>query len=272
MAYRFPITLSKPPRGTDTGPRRMGLYTNRTVISGVLWDPSQITTAAWYDAADISTVTESAGNVSQWDDKSGNLNHVTQGTGAKMPLYTAGDKVTFDGVDDQLNASSPIITDDFTGEVTMFSVSTLVVGEAGYLYGALDTDGTAFYQDTTDLSQANTRTGASSNKKPHGITGMGIMGLVHNNATTNYSFNGTLVNADFAYTYGTPTFNFSIGNRELGTAGATYWDGDHHEIIAMNSAVSTSDRQKIEGYLAWKWGIEGNLPIGHPYKDAPPFV
>ena len=30
------------------------------------------------------------------------------------------------------------------------------------------------------------------------------------------------------------------------------------------------DRRKMEGYLAWARGLEGNLPIGHPYKNAPP--
>jgi hypothetical protein len=32
-----------------------------------------------------------------------------------------------------------------------------------------------------------------------------------------------------------------------------------------------SDTAKLEGYLAWKWGLQGTLPVGHPYKaSAPP--
>uniref|UniRef100_A0A6C0AJ12 Uncharacterized protein n=1 Tax=viral metagenome TaxID=1070528 RepID=A0A6C0AJ12_9ZZZZ len=42
------------------------------------------------------------------------------------------------------------------------------------------------------------------------------------------------------------------------------------EIIAYNRALATTDRQMIEGYMAWKWGIVGQLPIGHPYKQFPP--
>ena len=34
----------------------------------------------WLDASDSSTITEVSGAVSQWDDKSGNGNHVSQGT------------------------------------------------------------------------------------------------------------------------------------------------------------------------------------------------
>ncbi|MFW6246964.1 MAG: polysaccharide deacetylase family protein, partial [bacterium] len=41
---------------------------------------------------------------------------------------------------------------------------------------------------------------------------------------------------------------------------------DAHEIILLSSAPSKSDRQKIEGYLAHKWGIAHKLPSTHPYK------
>jgi hypothetical protein len=42
------------------------------------------------------------------------------------------------------------------------------------------------------------------------------------------------------------------------------------EIIAYNRALATTDRQMIEGYMAWKWGITNRLPTGHPYKEFPP--
>ena len=42
------------------------------------------------------------------------------------------------------------------------------------------------------------------------------------------------------------------------------------EIIAYNRALATTDRQMIEGYLAWKWGMTTQLPNGHPYQKFPP--
>jgi hypothetical protein len=42
------------------------------------------------------------------------------------------------------------------------------------------------------------------------------------------------------------------------------------EIIIVSGLVDTDTRQKIEGYLAWKWGLEATLPSGHPYKTAAP--
>ena len=49
-----------------------------------------------------------------------------------------------------------------------------------------------------------------------------------------------------------------------------FWHGDIAEQVFVPDDVTTDTRQKIEGYLAWKWGLEANLPSGHPYKDAAP--
>lgn len=49
-------------------------------------------------------------------------------------------------------------------------------------------------------------------------------------------------------------------------------DGDLAECLIYDSALGTSDRQKIEGYLAWKYGLQAQLPGGHPYAAAAPTV
>jgi len=43
-----------------------------------------------------------------------------------------------------------------------------------------------------------------------------------------------------------------------------------YEIIVFNTPVDTEKRHAVEGYLAWKWGIQGSLPTTHPYYIAPP--
>ena len=40
------------------------------------------------------------------------------------------------------------------------------------------------------------------------------------------------------------------------------------EVIIFNTALSLSNRQLIEGYLAQKWGFQSSLPSGHPYYTA----
>lgn len=46
-------------------------------------------------------------------------------------------------------------------------------------------------------------------------------------------------------------------------------EGEWGEIIASTS-TATEDRQKIEGYLAHKWGTTSRLPTDHPYKALAP--
>jgi hypothetical protein len=47
--------------------------------------------------------------------------------------------------------------------------------------------------------------------------------------------------------------------------------GTIYEIIfILDTNITTTNRNKLEGYLAWKWGIQSYLPSGHPYLSAPP--
>lgn len=43
-------------------------------------------------------------------------------------------------------------------------------------------------------------------------------------------------------------------------------------IPSVARQLSTANRQRLEGYLAWKWALEANLPAGHPFKNTPPTV
>jgi hypothetical protein len=52
----------------------------------------------------------------------------------------------------------------------------------------------------------------------------------------------------------------------------TTFNGYICEIIAYNNSMTTVAQQYLEGYLAWKWGIQGNLPTGHPYKSFNPLA
>lgn len=60
-----------------------------------------------------------------------------------------------------------------------------------------------------------------------------------------------------------------IGMQWSANTGVGVWDGNILEVIAV---TTTTDREKIEGYLAHKWGLEADLPANHPYKNSQPFV
>ena len=62
---------------------------------------------------------------------------------------------------------------------------------------------------------------------------------------------------------------FILGCRTLGVPGGS-WTGQIGEFITTNRTTPDAEREKIEGYLAWKWGLESKLPSGHAYKGAAP--
>ena len=46
--------------------------------------------------------------------------------------------------------------------------------------------------------------------------------------------------------------------------------GSIAEVVAYDRALSDGVRQKLEGYLAHKWGLVSALPAGHNYEVAKP--
>ena len=48
------------------------------------------------------------------------------------------------------------------------------------------------------------------------------------------------------------------------------WKGDLGELIIYNNELNISNLQKVEGYLAHKWGLTAKLPSDHPYKNNAP--
>src|SRR5262245_19031906 len=83
---------------------------NRSKGAGIGFSPSVLPgLKAWYDATTIAGLSDGSA-VAQWNDISGNANHLTQATGSKQPLYKTGivkglPIVRFDGVDDFLRGT-----------------------------------------------------------------------------------------------------------------------------------------------------------------------
>lgn len=78
---------------------------------------------------------------------------------------------------------------------------------------------------------------------------------------------GTEITDGSVATPPTMTGDMQLGGYVTGTYGM---QGDICEVLAFDRALSDTDRQKGEGYLAWKYGLAGDLPGGHPYKAAAP--
>lgn len=62
-----------------------------------------------------------------------------------------------------------------------------------------------------------------------------------------------------------------VGTRYIGReAGGTELRGQIAELCLFDAALIQADREKIEGYLAHKWGLTAGLPALHPYKSVAP--
>jgi len=94
---------------------------------------------------------------------------------------------------------------------------------------------------------------ASYNTEEYAITGMP-------------GFNDTSMNAVAFKNLITDT-SLILGRQLTG-----YPSGDFilNELIATSNALTSSDRQDVEGYLAAKWGLSAQLPSSHPYKNFEP--
>jgi hypothetical protein len=244
-----------------------------------LWSPSQLSTELWLDAADASTVTTVSNVVSQWNDKSGNVRHVSQSNSTLRPIVDINvqnqlNGITFDGIDDFLETSSafpiggnPAFSvfsahkrgpsfnqrfgwgDNVTFEgATVLGASFAFLGAQNFNAAIQPAAGSVYLYGYT--------------KSPNAI-----------NITSNLYLNGANNNGtghSTGYPNIDPTFPLRVGR--LGPITNLFDDGTYFEIIILNSNASTTTRQKIEGYLAHKWGLTGNLPSDHPYKTGAPML
>jgi hypothetical protein len=267
------------------------------------WTPALITTALWLDAADASTVTASGGVVGQWSDKSGNGRNFTA-SGAAQPTYTSSGLnglpiLTFNGAN-YLTSASANATWGFLHNGTTYTTAFVVKfgssGDPNAVYGLIGTNGGAsanigmsFYwddrsslprndnfltfitagggvisilQDNNNSLSANTPQLITALANPSSITPSLRMNYRINGGTeySNNTQSGNVTSAD-------PTYAMQIG--AIGNNGSPLV-GYISELVIVASDITSSTRQKCEGYLAHKWGLTANLPADHPYKVNAP--
>lgn len=268
------------------------------------WTPALISTALWLDAADASTVTLNGSTVSQWRDKSGNSRHASQATAVNQPTYAAAGQnsqnvLTFDGSNDSLAlaadldvkpAHSIFVAARNSATITAATSAQILLSGSGY---------TAPSTTTSDLRLgAGSITSALSNERLYSIvvadnSGVAdIYGYGKTDAdvsggfflssaftTTSSAFTGRLNGSESFATIASPAGYSSVNTRYPSTIrgigynftnGSLLWDGQIWEIIVAPSYLTLDVTQRIEGYLAHKWGLTANLPANHPYKVNPP--
>jgi len=255
----------------------------------------------WLDAADSSTITLSSSKVTQWNDKSVNGYNFTQATSGNQPTYSTAslnnsNTITFTSANSTFltgTASTTFMgtnsisvygvfkTNNNTSKSSVFSKSLYGSAAGRILYGFRESgtpatiaggigvaSGPNAYTDISDSYTAGAwrvfgfvsdRSGWTNTTYQNG-TSIGSITITANTSTN-------LTNA-FPMLIG--AYNNSSGS--IPPQAGYYLDGAVAEIIVFSTALTTTQRQTIEGYLARKWGltISNQFLLTHPFYRIPP--
>lgn len=248
----------------------------------VAWTPSSLSTLSlWLDADDAATITQSSGAVSAWNDKSGNAYHVTQATGANQPSYVTAARngraaVRFDGTNDLLTGSDAL--DLLTGGISVMVATATASGATSTILTKTDSGVNANGEWSFAASgSANVYLGGTLVTTGVASNGTQLAGWVlDRSASSTVWLNGTQTETSTGSPFpNTTSYNtatsFVVGSRVTPSA-SSYMNGDVFEIVASLATWTTAQRQKVEGYLAHRWGLQESLPSDHPYRYLPPLV
>lgn len=214
----------------------------------VPWTPEYITTALWLDAADASTFTLSGSNITEWRDKSGNDRHADT-IYSTSPTYVTG----------QVNGN-PVVR--FAGGA--FNM-------LGKMPASLAVNVRSVYTKPTSNGGPWQRVYSSDGGVDADYLDEGIY-LIPEFGGDGATAGGPKLTAGSGETKVTNNFSrFAIGTLSS-TLGTNSYYGDLCELVISTPKIATADIERIEGYLAHKWGVTGDLAAEHPYKTEAPTI
>jgi hypothetical protein len=238
--------------------------------------------SVWFDAADKSTITGS--NITAWRSK-GEL-AVTGVTGSGTLVSGLCNINGLNAVSIPLNArltcSTPVITtgnarsvytvhyaNASTGQINFFGLPTLNdgvnYGHRQFVSASMTSVGIEAY------ASVSSGVYASPALISFGTPVMTV--LFHSGLAANsnvITVNGTAqtrTSSTVASGYSNQAKTYSLGTPS--NNGVAYVLG---EYVLCVTELSPLQRQQMEGYLAWKWKLYGNLPSTHPFKSFPPYT
>lgn len=254
-------------------------WSNTESFNISLADVSSITsTIGWYDTSDSSTLTITNSIVEQIDDKSGNsIDLIAASLSIKNhTLVTSGlnglNTVSLDG-DDRYNPAAGDNVSIPNGNLQAFvltqvdevdSANDSIISMAGGTtnFQLMAADSTAF------KALVNSQAGVTSASSTNFVGSYHIFNAFFdwgNTVIRSYVDGKVEGSATYSSQLSSPLALRIYTNRGNSSMPA----GKIAEIILCHD-VSDTVREKIEGYLAHKWGLESNLPTNHTYKSQAP--
>ena len=224
--------------------------------------------------------------MTQWSDKSGNNRHAVEEPGQNTPktgLATMNGKNVLTFNSDRLNFPALSASDgawSYIGVINLTKTPAVawdsVLSHAdGNVAGSIQIDirdltnpsSSSFgltIRDNNEISHTLHESGSFRN--PYSPGSALISSVFSNTDIRSYS------NGNHVATFGQQATSARDNSMYFGVnrAGTHYLDANHAEWVFFDSAINETDRQNLEGYLAHKWGIDGELPNDHPYKNSSP--
>lgn len=221
------------------------------------FSPLSLSPIAWFKADGITGLSDAAA-VTQWDDASGNGRHVLQATAANQPLYKTAilnglPVVRFDGSNDRLVSAAFAQPQEWTvcavaKTTSTASLQSIVDTDSGSRHAQLLRANTAV--ESIAFSAAGSAFTDSETATP---TNFNVLTARRDSTTVQVFVNGT--SAGSTATTGTPSSVTTVFQLGCTGAGSQFLTGDIAEAIYFGSALSTTDRQRVQTYLGTKYNI-----------------
>jgi hypothetical protein len=240
------------------------------------WTPSSITTRLWLDMDDQTTFTSSGGNVTAIADKSGNNYTFNADGGSTLTAVNTSQNgkniLRFDNNSDATSFRSIAFPSAvhryyFVVKVTASdshdALVTLHKSNPTHQMIMFNLSGNGVFSGDWYMSPGTHITSNSSNLLNQWVMLSIELDVPNTRATA--SLNGTPYNTNSTQSglsnFGQVTVKLNDYQNNA--------DSDWGEVIFVED-VSQSNSDKIEGYLAHKWGLTTDLPSNHPYKTTAP--
>lgn len=227
---------------------------NSVFVADPTLEPNEIVgLKQWLIADTAASFTFSTGAVvSQWNDESGQSNHVSQATVGKQPTRVAAALngkavVRFDGVNDLLACTYGAT---LTQPTTVMLVAKSAVNEEAYLFdGSTSSNRHAvFFAPTT--FRWSYYAGTTVNSSTGSDTSFHVIAAIFNGTGSTLRIDGVEVSSS---TPGTGTMaGITLGSNQAETLPL---EGDIAEVVVWNTALSLRDMKQMEAYLANRYAL-----------------
>ncbi len=247
------------------------------------WTPDLISPSlsAWFDGGASWSITRNGDLISKWDSRVGSAS-LTQPLSSQQPFFGSTNNIG------SVNFSSSSSINMDASSFTQSAPSCVIL--LAYVNSVFNTD-PAFEFFDTSTSQGSTRFALTFNPTNNAFAlrteqnNSGVKQIIHqpslnvsnsilmftcfvDGANSFFSING---GAELKFgtldSSGVILNGLNIGSNANNVRGLP---GQIGEFIVFNTAPSTEEIEKTEGYLSCKWGLSYSLPLNHPYKNSCP--